>query len=368
MKLRKAKLEHWMRDYYFDCAIDLGSSGVYPYDFGEVCQYAGVTFEELKTVSLGDSTTVGCLPLRQALAKRYGKCSADNVMIANGSNEVLFHVLSTILDEGDEVIALDTIYHALDEVPIAKNCHIKRWEMSQAHDFRVDLESLKQLVSTDTKLIAVNFPHNPTGVSITQAEQDELIEIAQSVGAYLVWDSAFEELTTETPLGNPFDQYDRTIYVGTLSKSYGMPGLRVGWCFAAQDVIEKSLQLRDYTTLYVSPLIELVATKVIENADIFINKRLEEVITNKTILKNWVDDTRVVTWSEPVGGVSCLVKIEGVTNMDDFCRSLADKHSVMLVPGSCFGLDGYARLGFGETPEKFKKGLELLTQHINDLQ
>lgn len=365
--LPKAALEHWMRDYYFDCEIDLGSSGVYAYDFGEVARLAGIQPDDLHKVVLDDSLTVGSLPLRQALADRYGNGDAESVMTANGSNEMLFHLLSTLLEAGDEVIALEPIYHALDAVAISKPCHIKRWNMPESEDFRVSLDELKRLVTEKTKLIAVNFPHNPTGVSITAEQQKQLIDIAESVDAFLVWDAAFDELVSGEPLKNPFLSYHKAISVGTLSKCYGMPGLRVGWCFANKDVIQKSVGLRDYTTLYISPIIELIATKVIENADVFIGKRKMEVAENKAILKKWLTRHQgSVSWSVPQGGVSCLIQINGVGNMDDFCRSFADKYSVMLVPGSCFGKKTYARLGYGESTDKFVKGLEYLTTFINE--
>lgn len=366
MKLPKAELEHWMRDYYFECAYDLGSSGVCPYNFGEVMSFTGLTIDDLNGLVLGDSPTRGNINLRQALADRYGVGDADHVMVANGSNEILYHLLSTLLDEGDEVVVLETIYHALDAVPIAKKCNVIRWAMDKDNGYSVNVEELKSIVSSNTKLIAVNFPHNPTGVSISQKEQDQLIDIASSVDAYLVWDAAFEELTT-TPLKNPFLTYHKAISVGTLSKSYGLPGLRVGWCFAKEDVIQKSMELRDYTTLFVSPLIELITTKVIENAQLFISNRKAVVEKNKKALMDWLSkNVGTVECSLPDAGVSCLLGIIGVENMDDFCINLAKKHSVMLVPGSCFGLNAWARLGFGESPEKFSEGLAALSEFVTE--
>jgi capreomycidine synthase len=366
MYLEKAELEDWMRDYYFDCEIDLGSSGVYPYTFGDICNCTGLNFAQLEAVSLADSMTVGVEALRQALADRYGDGNAEHVMVANGSNEVLFHVLSTLLQTGDEVIALDPIYHALDAVPIAKQCNVKRWSMAPDNNFRVDFNELRSLISEKTKLIAVNFPHNPTGVSITSSEMDELIALAASVDAYLLWDAAFEELVEKQSLGNPFLRYNKAISVGTMSKSFGMPGLRVGWCFANQEVIQKSVQLRDYTTLYVSPIIELIATKVIQSADVFINNRLDAVAHNRMTMQEWIKEhDGVVEWSAPDGGVSCLIKIKEIPDVAHFCRTLAKEQDVMMVPGSCFGLPSYARLGFGEESEKFHEGLLRLSKHIS---
>jgi capreomycidine synthase len=368
MNLPKAKLEYWMRDYYFSCSMDLGSSGVYPYSFKDICRTCSLDISDLNDVLFEDGPTIGSFELRKALADRYNEGNADCVMTANGSNEMLYHLLSTLLNAGDEIVALDTIYHALDAVPIAKNCRIKRWQMKENRNFRVEMSELRDLITRDTKLIAVNFPHNPTGVSISQNEQNELIDIARSVDAYLIWDAAFEEIVPNgLRLKNPFLAYDKAISVGTFSKSFGMPGLRVGWCFASKDVIQKCVQLRDYTTLYVSPLIELVAAKVIHHADSFVNNRLDAVAGNRKLLERWVSENKdTVTWSAPMGGVCCLIKIPMVDDMDEFCKALAKKYGVMLVPGSCFGLSEYARLGFGESPTKFEKGLEYMSMHLQE--
>jgi aspartate/methionine/tyrosine aminotransferase len=220
-------------------------------------------------------------------------------------------------------------------------------------------------VTQKTKLIAVNFPHNPTGMTISQQQQDELIDIAASVGAYLVWDAAFDELAPEQPLKNPFLRYPNAISVGTLSKCYGLPGLRVGWCFASEEVQLKSVQLRDYTTLYVSPLIELIAQKAIEYGDVIVGNRIKEVAQNRRHLEDWIEEhAALVEWASPDGGVTSLVKLKTIDNVEQFCKQLAVKCDVMLVPGSCFGHPQYVRLGFGERTEKFVKGLQLVSDFL----
>jgi capreomycidine synthase len=365
MKLPQAELEHWMRDYYFDCQYDLGSSGVYSYGLGEIFDTLGLPTDVLKEIVFDDSLTRGSVGLRQALANRYGNGDHNNVMVANGSNEVLYHLLTTLLEPEDEVVVLDTIYHALDAVPIAKGCDIKLWKMSADDGFSVDLDQLREIVSTKTKLIAVNFPHNPTGVTITQAQQDELIEIARAADAYLVWDAAFDELTLTERLKNPFLSYDKAISVGTLSKCYGMPGLRVGWCFASEEVILKSVQLRDYTTLYVSPLIEFIAQRVIENADLFIQPRIREALENNRYLHDWIDDHQeYVEGTVYKGGATCLLRLKQVDDVAEFCKMLAQRESIMVVPGQCFGHKQHVRLGFGDRKEHFVKGLGILSQYL----
>src|SRR5262249_23099827 len=148
-------------------------------------------------------------------------------------------------------------YQQLFSIAESIGCKLKHWRLRFENSFRPDLSEARDLISRHTRMIVVNFPHNPTGASLTPAEQDELIELAAGAGAYLVWAAAFADLTYDGPgLPDPGERYDRSITLGTLSKAYGLPGLRVGWCLAAPDVLESLVRLRDYTTLSLSPLVE----------------------------------------------------------------------------------------------------------------
>jgi aspartate/methionine/tyrosine aminotransferase len=180
----------------------------------------------------------------------------------------------------------------------------------------------------------------------------------------LLWDAACEELT-DNKLANPYLKYSKAISVGTMSKSFGMPGLRVGWCFANQHVIQNCVDLRDYTTLYVSPIIEHICECVMRNADHFINHRMQDVVENRRTLATWIEQkSGLVEWSKPQGGVSSLVRFKPIKQVDEFCISLAKEQSVMVVPGSCFNIPDFVRVGFGESREKFQEGLRRLDIHL----
>ncbi len=361
MQLPKAELEHWMREFYFTCPIDLGSSGVATYSFEEVKHIAGISNEELEAIKFDDSFTRGSDGLRQAIADQWGDGNANRVMTSNGSNEMLYHIMSTMLQADDEIVLLDPIYHALSTVAETAGCNVKRWVLDPGKNFVPDIEDLRRLVSPRTKMVAVNFPHNPTGVTITRNQLDDLLHLVRENDAYLIWDAAFEEMTLDQRLPNPSLIYDKAISVGTLSKGYGLPGLRVGWCFAPQQVIDSCIQLRDYTTLYISPLIELIAQKAIENAPMLLGPKMADANANLQKLRGWVlENDSLVQWTNPRGGVSCLVKICHVEDTEEFCRELAHATGVMLVPGECFGQKGHVRLGFGSSVDEFSRGIELV--------
>jgi len=367
MEVVPAHLEYWLRDYYFTTEIDLGCSGVENFSFGELRQLFNITPEDLDRIVLRDSWSLGGPDLRTAIGTRFGNGNVERVMATNGSSEAIYLIMHSLLEPGDEVVVLDPAYQQLFSLAESIGCKLKYWRLRFEDAFRPDMAEARRLIGPQTRMVVANFPHNPTGTSLTPAEQDELIELAAGAGAYLVWDAAFAELTYDGPvLPDPGERYDRSITLGTLSKAYGLPGLRVGWCLAAPEVLDRLVRLRDYTTLALSPLVELVAARAIENGDLLLQPRLAQARHNLELLISWANrHAEFVSLVRPKGGVSVFMRVHDVADIEDFCRELADKYSVLLVPGTSFGNANHVRLGFGCSTKDLTDGLSRLSEHFH---
>jgi capreomycidine synthase len=367
MEIVPAHLEYWLRDYYFTTEIDISCSGVENFSFGDLRQLFNITPDDLDRIVLRDSRTLGGPDLRTAIGNRWANGNSERVMVTNGSSEAIYLIMHSLLDPGDEVVVLDPCYQQLFSIAESIGCNLKHWRLRFEESFRPDLSEVRRLVDSHTRMIVVNFPHNPTGASLTPAEQDELIDLAASADAYLVWDGAFTELTYGGPvLPDPGERYDRSITLGTLSKAYGLPGLRVGWCLAAPDVLERLVRLRDYTTLALSPLVEYVAGRVIENGDLLLQPRLAQARHNLKLLVSWANrHPEFVSIVRPKGGVCVFMRMYGVADIEDFCRQLADEYSVLLAPGTSFGHPGYVRLGFGCSTKDLTEALSRLSEQFH---
>jgi capreomycidine synthase len=365
-KIAPALLESWMRDYYFNTEIDIGSSGVENFSLSELYKLTNLTQEELNNVVFHDSSTLGSLPLRQAIASRWSNGDPEQVMVTHGSSEANFLIMNGLLNAGDEVVVLDPCYQQLFSIAESIGCQLKRWQLRSENNFAPDVEEVKKLITPRTRMVIVNFPHNPTGASLTQQEQNELVEAVAKVGAYLVWDAAFADIVYDgVPLPNPNLHYDRSISMGTFSKCYGLPGLRFGWCLASSEVLERFVHLRDYMTLHLSPMIELIAQRVVENADNLLSIRLQQAHTNLDILSEWVEEHQeFVEWSHPQGGVCTFLGLREISNSEAFCRHLANVYKVLLVPGNCFNHPSHVRLGFGGATSDLKEGLSRLSKTL----
>lgn len=366
MRFPPAALEDWMRDYYFESEIDIGSSGVEDYSMRELRSLLDLSHDDIDEIVFHDSRTLGDPDLRQAVARRWAAGDVDRVIVTHGATEANFLVMNALLQKGDQVVVLDPLYQQLYSIAEAMGCRLERLPLRFENGFRLDMDDARAVIGPDTRMIVVNFPHNPTGVTVSREEQLELIELAAGVGAYLVWDAAFAELTYESePLPDPGLDYERAVSMGTLSKAYGLPGLRVGWCLAAPDVLTRFIRLRDYLTLHLSPLVELIARRAIENGDVLVERRREQAGANRQLVESWVGEHRdLVSWVRPLGGVCAFPRLLEVDDVVAFCRELAATERLLLVPGTCFGCPGHVRLGFGGAREDLEEGLRRLSRAL----
>jgi capreomycidine synthase len=364
MKLSTVLLEEWMRLYYFDVEADIGSSGVESFSMLELRELLGFSQDDLDRVVLRDSDSFGGSGARDALAERWLGGRADHVLMTHGSSEALYLIMMSLLSAGDEVVVLDPCYPQHASIAAALGCRIRHWPLRFTNGFRPDLAEAREIIGPKTRMIVVNFPHNPTGATLNPVEAEELLLLAEAAGAYLVWDAAFSELTYDAPpLPDPVLCYDRVLSIGTLSKAYGLPGLRVGWCFGSPNLLRRLVETRDHITLHLSPLVELVAEQAIRKGDRIVRLRLELARRNRRLLSGWVDQHReLVDWVPPAGGVCAFVHLPTVEDVDAFCHRLAREHGTLLIPGSCFGHPRHARLGFGCTTGVLERGLSRLSQ------
>jgi capreomycidine synthase len=360
MKLAPALLEDWLRDYYFTTQIDISSSGVENFSMADLRTLLGIGHDAIDQIVFNDSRSYGGPGLRQAIARRWANGDAERVMATHGSSEAIFLVTHALLQPGDEVIVLDPGYHSLCHIAESIGCQLKTWKLRFEDQYVPDIGALRQLLSPRTRMVIVNFPHNPTATSLSPQQQAELVAAVAEVDAYLVWDAAFGELTYDgTRVPDPRLDYQRLISFGTLSKGYGLAGLRVGWCIAEPEVLAHCITIRDYITLHLSPLVELIAQRAIEEGDRLLGPRLEQARHNLALLSDWVaEHQELVEWVPPKGGVIAFPRLRHVADVGEFCHRLTREHGVLLVPGYCFNAPQHVRLGFGGPTGEFREGME----------
>lgn len=361
-----ALLEDWLRERYFTARIDISSSGAENYSLGQLRELLGISTAELDALVFRDSPSLGAEELREAIADRFAPGSADHVMVTHGSSEALLLALAAVVRPGDEVIVLGPVYQSLSSLPAALGAVVKVWELRPEDDFAPDLGLLRKLVSERTRAIVVNFPHNPTGTMLDPAGYSDLLELADATGCYLFWDAAFGEMAHDRPpLPDPHPALDRCISFGTLSKAYGLPGIRVGWCIAPPALLPGLIRLRDYVSISTSPLNEAIAARVLRQADRILTPRLETARRNRALLIDWAaSHPDLVSLPAPAGGMCAFPGFPAFSDVRQLCETLLAEHGVLVVPGDCFGHPDRMRIGYGGPTEELAEGLARVAQTV----
>ncbi|WP_236576541.1 capreomycidine synthase [Streptomyces sp. HF10] len=366
-------LEEWYRRHLGPGIHDISSSGVHPYTFAEIRTMCRIPAEDLDAVVMDDSVSQGGAGIRQAIADRYAGGDADRVLVTHGSSEAIALTLGTLLRPGDRVVVQQGIYHSLGHYPRAAGCELAELPAAAVRDGEIDQSVLESLVTAGTAAVVVNFPHNPSGATLSPQGLKALTERTASVGATLVWDAATAEITHRWDvLPDPAATHGDTVSYGTFSKTFGLPGLRVGWAVAPPGLITATFPLRDRTTLFLSPLVELIAERAMRHADVLVRTRAAEARRNLAHLTAWMAEHEdLVRWRPPEGGVCALPVFRelerasaGPAAVERLCLELLSRHHTLLVPGTAFGAPYGARLGFGGPEEHFRAGLAELSEFL----
>jgi aspartate/methionine/tyrosine aminotransferase len=376
MKIETFRLERWMTTYELAVQFDIAESGIAPMSTNDLLQLLPAaerepTLQRLLDLRLGYSEARGTEALRSALAITYANTSADNILITTGAIEANYLLFNTLLNEGDDVVVVDPAYQQLQSVPAAIGCRVTLWKPRENGGFHFDLSDLAPLVTNKTRLIVINTPHNPTGAALTAEQLRAVYDLAESVGATVLSDEAYRWL--EIPGGaqatEPIRNLgERGISVGTVSKPFGVPGLRIGWMAGPEDIVRQCWAMRDFITLSPGGLNDALALIALTHRDQIAARTRRIVEQNLDTAEEWfARNADLISWSPPRGGLLSLMRYRLNLPSYQLANTLAEDYSVMLAPGAAFGYEGYLRIGIGAQPEVFRRGLEQTERCLRQL-
>ena len=366
MKIETFLLERWMTRHETHVRYDIAESGILPLSTQDLIDFEpparrAATLERLLTLPLGYSEARGTESLRTALASTYARGSAEHILVTTGAIEANFLLFNVLLEPGDHMIAPYPAYQQLYSVPRAIGCEVALWKVGPETGYRYDVDALEQLVTPRTRVIVVNTPHNPTGAMMTPADARRVYALAESVGATIIGDEAYRWLAVPdgAPFADPFfDLGPAGISVGTLSKPFGLPGLRIGWIAGPPELIQRCWAMRDYISLSPGKLNDALADLAFSHRDKIIARNTGIIRENLAAAARWIAARPYLSWTPPRGGLLALVKYDLPIDSLTLADKLATEYSVMLAPGSAFGYEHHLRLGIGQRPDIFARGLE----------
>lgn len=345
------------------CASDCESMSV-----AELMKLAGATASDLLDLRLGYTEAQGNPALRSAVSALYDNVGPDEIVVLGAPEEGIYLTMRALLEPGDHVVVLAPAYDSLLNLAEHASGNVSRWLMQPTPGgWRLDLAELERLVTPSTRMVVVNFPHNPTGYLPEAAEFEALLSIVRRHGAWLLSDEMYRGLEVEgvARLRSAADRYDRAIVLSGLSKTFGLPGLRTGWLVIHDPAARASvINWKHYTTICAAAPSEALATMALGIHE-SLAERSRRIIAGNLAAAGAFFARRpaLFEWRAPRGGSVALVGLD-MPSATTYCHKLARDAGILLLPGRCLGADdhsvrfGFGREGFGAALAAYEQYLE----------
>ena len=367
MKYSVFTLEEWFDRYEFKVDHLLGSSSCAGMTVDELFDLTGEAIDFGKTKLT--SAPVGGLPeLQETVATWYKSTSPGEVFVTCSSTEAIFLLVESLVGAGDSVVAMFPMYPALYQLAGDLGAEVRKWRLRHENQFQPDLAELEDLVDESTKLIVINNPQNPTGYVMSDEELQSVIVIAGEVGAKVWVDEVFRGITVDgkPATGSVRDLDQSAISTGSMSKSFGLSGLRVGWIAAPEDILESLWHINYYTTVCAATIDQQIAALAHRHRDKVLARNQAIVDENFGVLKEWMAQKNgVFDWVKPEGGPITFPKFIPDIHTDEFCLRLAEEYSVLVPPGNyTFDAEGFIRIGYGM--RRFAEAMEKVSRALDE--
>lgn len=365
-------MERMMSKWENVVAYNLSESGVHPTTIRELVDDPAVV-EELLSTELNYPQANGIIELREQIAALYPGATPDNVLVTVGCAEANFIALQTVLAPGDEMAMMLPNYMQIWGIAHNYGMHLRVFHLKEERGWAPDLDELNDAVSEKTKLIAVCNPNNPTGYILTEAEMDAIVAAAARVGAWLLADEVYSgaERLTDTQTPSFWGRYDKVLAMGSLSKAYGLPGLRLGWVVGPMDTVDEIWARHEYTTISATTLSNRLAAIALspQVRPRLIQRARDYIRRGFPILDGWLESHQgIFTLVPPQAAAIAFPRYHLDINSTELVERLMQEKSVFIVPGDHFGMDHYLRISFGLPPHYLRAGLDRIHELIAELQ
>ncbi len=371
MELAPFKLERYFAKYEFTAQYLLCSSDCESLAIQDLLALEPEAHDAFQKHWLGYTESPGSPTLRQEICGSYTTIQPHEVLVHSGAEEAIFLFMHAALSSGDHIIIHSPCYQSLAEVARSIGCEITFWTAHERNGWALDLDELKRHLRSNTRAIVVNTPHNPTGFLMAQGDFRELSRIAGANGTLLFSDEVYRESeyasTDRLPAACDLD--DRAVSLGVMSKTYGLPGLRIGWIATHNaDLYAKMARLKDYTTICNSAPSEFLAEVALRHRQKLVQRNLNIIDHNLAILDDFfARHDEQFTWTRPRAGPIAFPRLIG-EDVESFCRELVTRANLLLLPGTVYDdRENHFRIGFGRKnlPEAVARLEEFLRTKVN---
>ncbi|MGC2741592.1 MAG: aminotransferase class I/II-fold pyridoxal phosphate-dependent enzyme [Candidatus Angelobacter sp.] len=360
MNFQNFDLEYFQSQFERSVEINLADSSVKCANVSNLL--AGEDTQPLLEMPLYYPEVNGTTLLRERIAALYPNASVANVLVTVGAAQANWMVCDTLLEHGDEVIVVSPGYRQVWGLAKNAGCRVKETHLRQENNWRLDLDELESLAGPKTKLISIVNPNNPTGSILSREEMARIVSICQKTGAWLHADEVYrgtELAADETP--SFWGMYERAICVNSMSKAYGLAGLRIGWVVASPQMVEELWRRHEYAVIAAAgPSMKLAEIALLPTKrQILLDRQKNLSREGHAVLESWVHEQEGrFSVTKAVATSIAFVGYNFSMPSAELADHIRKKASVLVAPGGYLGTENHLRITVGYEPEKVRKALD----------
>ena len=367
MNIPSFLVERWIGKYEWTIPYDLAETGVFPLKVEELYAMDSTLPERIAACQLDYGVNPGRAELRAAIAVMYPGKSADDILITHGAIEANWLLMHALVNPGDRVVCTWPVYQQLWQVAAYLGAEVRKWDFRHDPDFT----TIRKLLEKPTKLFIINSPNNPTGIAFNREQLQTLVELSEKAGASILCDEVYRGIAYDESLVAPpltALSSERAITAMSLSKVFGLPGLRTGWIVAPPQVREACLRFRDYVSISPPKISDLLAEAAVRHREKVLERNRQLLNRNHRLLTEWAAAHRnFIKLETPQAGTTAFPKYLATIDSETLGRRLVEEHGVLIVPGFCFEVENHFRIGFGCAAEILQAGLERIADFLRSL-
>ena len=374
MDIKTFKVERWMDEYETKCNYNLAETCIDSLTVREIIEMAGLDtneyMNELADTRLTYSHIGGSPELLDGISSLYSDViKPEHIIPMHGAIGANYHILMTLINPGDNMVSVMPTYQQHYSIPESIGAEVRILNLNIDNHFLPDIDKLKELVDENTKMITMNSPNNPSGSLIPKEVMEQVIDVAKSVDAHVLCDEVYRGISEDgSYMYSVADLYEKGISVGSMSKSWSMAGVRLGWIVTRDmDLIHRCHERRDYDTISCGCLDDKLAALALAHKDKIIERNRKILNTNRQILDDWVNATPEVYYQRPVAGTTALVYYKKDMPSRELCDRLIRETGVLFTPGECFEMEGAVRIGYAFDSKVLQKGLDLFAEFLKKI-
>ena len=351
MQITPFRIEEYMGQHEFRAKYLLSSSDAESQTIEDLLALEPGAHDAFLKHWCGYTESPGAPWLREGLAKMYQTIGADELIVASAAEEAIFLFYHALLTPADHAIVETPCYESALTLPKSTGAAVSEWRRESENGWTHDLAKLESLIQPNTRSIYINTPHNPTGLLMRPDIFLGVLDLAKRHNIYVFCDEVYRELehdpATRLPAG--CDIYDRAISLSSVSKTYGLPGLRLGW-LACHDTkfLDEIISLKHYTTICASAPSEFLTALAFRHRQKFIDRNLQIVLRNlRQLSAFFTHHSDLFEWTPPNASTIGFARLKGQQNVQEFCDRLVSEAGVLLLPGTVYDEPRHIRFGYG---------------------